>query len=109
MIQIRILNLSLVKITIIIKLVILILNSIRNPAGNFINASNIRLINNASADCFKEAILSITGGSALEYTTYLGQVSTIMRLLTSEDSDLSSCFDKNGENALNDNNVLKKY
>ena len=31
-----------------------------------------------------------------------------MRLLTSKDSDLSSCFDKNGENALNNNNVLKQ-
>ena len=31
-----------------------------------------------------------------------------MRLLTSKDSDLSSCFDKNGENALNINNVLKQ-
>ena len=31
-----------------------------------------------------------------------------MHLLTSNDSDLSSCFDKNVENALNHNNVLKR-
>ena len=31
-----------------------------------------------------------------------------MRLLTSKDSDLSSCFDKSGENTLNDNNTLKR-
>ena len=31
-----------------------------------------------------------------------------MRLLTPKDSDLSSCFDKSGESALNDNNVLKR-
>ena len=38
----------------------------------------------------------------------MGQVSTIMRLLTSKDSDLSSCFDKNEENALDKNNLLKQ-
>ena len=31
-----------------------------------------------------------------------------MRLLTSKDSDLSSCFDKNGESPLNDKNILKR-
>ena len=30
-----------------------------------------------------------------------------MRLLTFKDSDLSSCFDKNGEKALDDNTPLK--
>ena len=30
-----------------------------------------------------------------------------MRLLTSKDGNLSSCFDKNGESAFDDNNVLK--
>ena len=72
------------------------------------DTSNIRLTNNALAYCFKEAILSTTGGSDLEHNKYVGQVSTIMRLLTSKDGDLSSCFDTNGENPLNDNNVLKR-
>ena len=31
-----------------------------------------------------------------------------MRLLTSKDSDLSSCFNKSGESPLDDENVLKK-
>ena len=31
-----------------------------------------------------------------------------MRLLTSKDSDLFSCFDNNAETPLNDNNLLKK-
>ena len=66
------------------------------------------MIKNALADCFKEARLSTTGGSDLEYNKYVGQVSTIMRLLTSKDSDLFSCFDKSGESALVDNNFLKR-
>ena len=44
----------------------------------------------------------------LEGFKNVGQVSTIMSLLTSKDSDLSSCFDKNGEKAIDDNNPLKK-
>ena len=44
----------------------------------------------------------------LEDIKHVGQVSTIMRLLTSEDSDLSSCFDKNFEKALDNSNPLKQ-
>ena len=44
----------------------------------------------------------------LEDIKYVGQVRTIMRLSTSKDSDLSSCSDKNGEKALDDNNPLKQ-
>ena len=75
---------------------------------NFENADQIRLINNAFAFCFTQATLSTTGGSDLEDIKYVGQVSTIMRLLTSKDSDLSSYFDKNGESVIDDNNPLKK-
>ena len=82
--------------------------TVRNPAGNFIDASNIGLIKSGFAYCFKEAFLSTTGGYELEYIKYLFQVSTIKRLLTSKDADLYSCFGKNCENSLNDNNVLKK-
>ena len=39
---------------------------------------------------------------------YVGQVSTIMRLLTSKDGDLSSYFDKNGESVIDDKNPLKQ-
>ena len=81
---------------------------VRDTAGAFINASNIRLIDNALAYCFKEARLSTAVGSDLEHNKYVGQVSTIMRFLTSTSSDLSSCFDKSGESGLNDNNLLKQ-
>ena len=81
--------------------------TVRDTAGVFTDVSNIRLINNALAYCFKEARLSTTGGSDLEHNKYVGQASTIMRLLTSKDSDLSSCFDKSCESPLDDN-VLKR-
>ena len=66
------------------------------------------MINNALAYCLKEARLATTGRSDLEHIKYVGQVSTIMRLLTSKDSDLSSFFDKSGEGALNDDCLLKR-
>ena len=70
-------------------------------------ASNIRLINNALAFCFKEAKLSTTGGSDLKHNKYVGQICTIMRLLTSKQNELSSSFNKSGESAINDNNLSK--
>ena len=44
----------------------------------------------------------------LEDIKYVGQVSTIMRLLTYKDSDLSSCFDKNAETPPNYDIPLKQ-
>ena len=82
--------------------------TIRNTAGNFTDASAIRLINNAFAYCFSQATLSTTGGMDLEDIKYVGVVSTIMRMITSKDSDLSSYFDKNGESVLDNDNPLKK-
>ena len=82
--------------------------TVRNTAGNFTDASAIRLINNAFAYCFTQATLSTTGGMDLEDIKYVGRVSTIMRLLTSKDSDLSSYFDKNGESVIDNDNPLKK-
>ena len=75
---------------------------------NFTNADQIRLINNAFAFCFSQATLSTTGGMDIEDIKYVGQVSTIMRLLTSKDADLSSYFDKNGESVIDNNNTLKQ-
>ena len=75
---------------------------------NFENADQIRLINNAFAFCFSHATLSTTGGMDIEDIKYVGQVSTIMRLLTSKDADLSSYFDKNGESVIDNNNPLKQ-
>ena len=82
--------------------------TVRNTDGNFTDSSIIRLLNNAFAFCLKQATLSTTRGMDLEDVKYVGQVSTIMRLLTSKDSDLSSCFDKNGERELDDKNPLKQ-
>ena len=82
--------------------------TVRNTAGNFTDASVIRLVNNTFAYCFREATLSTTGGMDLEHNKYVGQVNTIMRLLTSKDGDLSSYFDKNGESVLDNDNPLKQ-
>ena len=54
----------------------------------------IRLVNKAFAYSFKEARLSTTEGSHKEHNKYCGQVSTIMRALTSKDGDSLSHFDK---------------
>ena len=62
--------------------------------GVLVYGDAIRLVNNAFAYCFKEAHLSTTGGSDIEHNKYVGQVTTIMRALTSKDGDLSSHFDK---------------
>ena len=75
---------------------------------HFANADQIRLINNAFAHCFTQATLSTTGGMDLEDIKHVGQVSTIMRLLTSKDNYLSSYFDKNGEAVIDDENTLKQ-
>ena len=82
---------------------------VANPADQiFENATQIRLINNAFAYCFTQATLTTTGGMDIEDIKYVGQVSTIMRLLTSKDGDLSSYSDKNGETVLDDDNPLKQ-
>ena len=74
------------------------------PPNNpiLLNDDVLRLINNAFAFCFSQATISTTGGMDIEDIKYVGQVSTIMRLLTSKDSDLSSHFDKDGESAIGD-------
>ena len=86
------------------------ITKIAAPPNNpiLIDTDQLRLINNAFAYCFTQATLSTTGGMDLEDIKYVGQVSTIMRLLTSKGSDLSSYFDKGGESVIDDNNPLKK-
>ena len=61
---------------------------------NFTKADQIRLFNNGIAYLFQEARLSTSSGTEIENNKYLGAVSTIMRLLTQKDGDLSSYFDK---------------
>ena len=62
-----------------------------------VDAIAIRLVNNAFAYCFNEASLIATGGSHIEHNKHCGQVSTIMRALTSKDGDLLSHLDKSDE------------
>ena len=66
-------------------------------ADAFANDSPIRLVNNAFAHCFKEGVISTTGGMEIENIKFLGQVSTIMKSITSKDGDLLSQFDNINE------------
>ena len=50
-------------------------------------------MNNAFAYCFKESFPATTGGMEIEQVKFLGQVSTIMRALSSKDGILLSHFD----------------
>ena len=64
---------------------------------NFADADEIRLVNNAFAYVFQEGRISTSAGTEIERNKNLGNVSTIMRLLTQKDGDLSSYFDKINE------------
>ena len=65
--------------------------TVRDPTAGFNNFAEIRLVNNGFAFCFSEASVATTGGMEIEHVKFLGQVSTIMRALTSKDGDLLSC------------------
>ena len=62
-------------------------------AAVFDNNSRIRLTNNGLAYVFQEAVLATTSGSNLEHNKFVGQISNIMRVLTSKDGDLLSQVD----------------
>ena len=64
--------------------------------GGFLDDAAIRLTNNGFAYVFKEARLS-TSTTDLEHNKYLGQISTIMRVVSSRDGDLLSQFDNINE------------
>ena len=83
--------------------------TLRKNNGDFEddNSVLIRLVNNAFAFCFREASIKSTGGHEIELNKFVGQTSTMMRLLTSKDGDLSTCFDKVNENNIN-NTSLKE-
>ena len=59
-----------------------------------VNGDAFRLVNNAFIYCFKEATLSTTGGNDREHNNYIGQVSTILRALTTKDGDSLSHYDE---------------
>ena len=52
------------------------------------------MVNNGLAYNFQEGRISTSAGTEIEHNKNLGNVSTIMRLLTHKDGDLSSYFDK---------------
>ena len=71
----------------------------KKDTKNFHYDDPIRLKNNAFAFCFKEARLSNTTiGSVIEHNKFCGQVSTIMKVISSKDCDLISQFDIVTEN-----------
>ena len=71
------------------------------------NSDVIRLVNNTFFHVFKEAYIQTTGSTKIEGNKFVGQVSTIMRLLTSKKGDLSSNFDEINRNKFN-NTSLKE-
>ena len=75
----------------------------QRSADAFGEDSPIRLVNNAFAHCFKEGVISTTEGMEIENIKFLGQVSTIMKSLTSKDGDLLSQFDNINEGETEDN------
>ena len=59
--------------------------TVQNPAAVFDNNSRIRLTKNGLAYVFQDVVLAFTSGSNLEHNKFVGQTSTIMRVLTSKD------------------------
>ena len=73
--------------------------TVRKNDGSFFHYDDpIRLVKIGFAFSFKEARLSTTIGSDIEQTKFCGQVSTIMRVISTKDGDLSSQFDNINEN-----------
>ena len=68
----------------------------QNVADAFDENSPIRLTNNGFPYVFQEGRLS-TSTTDIEHNKYLGQISTIMRLVSSRDGDLLSQFDNINE------------
>ena len=69
----------------------------------------IRLVNNAFAYTIHDARISTSAGVEIEQNKYVGPISTIMRLVTQKDGDLSTYFDiiDESENGIN-NSSLKQ-
>ena len=85
--------------------------TVEDPAAVYDKNSRIRLTNIGLAYAFQEAVLATTSGSNLEHSKFVGQVSTLMRVLTSKNGDLLSQFDKIIEGNTNvdfDSTSLKK-
>ena len=59
-----------------------------------IDGDTHRLVNIASAYCFKEGRMSTKGRSDIDHFKNVGQISTIMRASNSKDGELTIHFDK---------------
>ena len=75
--------------------------TMRNPAAVF-TYDRIRLTNNGLAFVLQETVLATTSGSNLQHNKHVGQTSTFMRVLSSEDGELLSQFDSINEVNTND-------
>ena len=67
------------------------------------------MVNNKLAYIFQEGRLFTSAGTEIEPNKKLGNVSTIMRLLTQKDGDLSSYFDKIDETEAGITNSTLKH
>ena len=67
----------------------------------------IRLVNNAFAYTIHDARISTSAGVEIEQNKYVGPISTIMRLVTEKDGDLSTYFDiiNESEGGINDSTL----
>ena len=63
------------------------------PAGD-----TIRLVNSDFAYTVHDARISTSAGVEIEQNKYVGRISTILRLVTEKDGDLSTYFDISDEN-----------
>ena len=85
--------------------------TVQDPNATFHKNSRIRLTNNGLAYVFQEAVLATTSGSSLEHNKFVGQISILIRVLTSKDGDLFSQFDNINESNTDadfDSTSLKK-
>ena len=68
--------------------------------GNIFRVTNdntseiITLVSNSFAYCFEEGRLATRRGSDLEHNKYIGEISTIMRVVGNKDGEILSHFDK---------------
>ena len=71
----------------------------------------IRLVNNAFAYTIHDARISTSAGVEIEQNKYVGSISTIMRLVTQKDGDLSTYFDisDESENGINKSSLLRIF
>ena len=71
------------------------------------NTDTLKLMNQAFAHLFKKATIMITGRSEIEVNKYVRPVFTILRVLTNNNRNFSSYFDKIKEDNITDTTLKK--